>query len=307
MRDYPNLRDFLTALPEGIKRRKVKQKQEKKKRKRKKKKKLWDDTVSDLSRLKIPKQKLQEKKAALRSKNQEIAKVLIEQQKRKHFQRKTEIREQNEEDEEARLQRIFRRVTYNPVLEATKGEAHSFRVQEAGTEGSSTEEWDDEEFSSGSQELEVGKIKSKRITSSERSEMLDNILHQLGDFLKSVEMERKKTKEFRERALEIFERQGEKINSLEEEIVRLRRNQAVNFGESFVDGPQQAQRLTSRPFNPPPRVGGIPAPNSSKPLYSNKYFLPVSSTTKPAPEKEAIIDSDRYGLMGRSVFAARDS
>jgi len=306
MRDYPNLRDFLTALPEGIKRRKGKQKHEKKKRKRKKKKKLWDDTVSDLSRLKIPKQKLQEKKAALRSKNQEIAKVLIEQQKRKHFQRKAEIREQNEEDQEARLQRIIRRVTYNPVLEATKGEPHSFRVQEAGTEGSSTEEWDDEDFSSGSQEFEVGKIKSKRITSSERSDMLDNILHQLGDFLKSVEIERKKTKEFRECALEIFERQGEKISGLEEEIARLRRNQAVNFAESFGDGPHQV-RVTSRPFNPPPRVGGIPAPNSSKPLYSNKYFLPVSSTTKPAPEKEAVVDRDRYGLMGRSVFAARES
>jgi len=306
MRDYPNLRDFLTALPEGIKRRKGKQNQGKRKIKRKKKKKSWDDTVSDLSSLKIPKQKLQEKKEALRSKNQEIAKVLIEQQKRKHFQRKAEIREQNEEDEEARLQRIIRRVTYNPVLEATKGEAHSFRVREAGIDGSSSDEYDYEESSSGSQEVEVGKIKTKRITSNERSEMLDNILHQLGDFLKSVEIERKKTKEFRERALEIFERQGEKISILEEEIVRLKSNQKVSpFPESFIDGSQQVQRVTSRPFNPPPRVGGLPSANSSRPLYHNNYALSVSPNFNPAPEKKVVVDRDRYGMMGRSVFAAR--
>jgi len=303
MRDYPNLRDFLTALPEGIKRRKGKLNQVKKKIK-KKKKKPWDETVTDLSRLKIPKRKLREKKELLRSKNQEIAKVLIEQQKRKHFQRKAEMREQEEEDEQERLQRIIRRETYNPVLEATKGGSHSYRISEAGIEDNSSDEYDYEESSSCSQEPEVGKLKTKRITSEGRNDVLDNILNQLGDFLESVEIEKKKTKEFRERALEIFERQGEKIKILEEEIAHLRSGHTEPFiAEASVVGPQLDYRVTSRPFNPPTRVSQPRSQTPTKPLYQNDNVLPVSPFFNPVKQKK-IVDRERYGLMGRSIFAA---
>jgi len=287
MKRYPDLREFLTALPEGMKRRKNKRKQGSKK---KKKKKPWDENVSDLSRLKIPKQKLREKKELFRSKNQDIAQELIEQQKRKHFKLKSEKREKDWEDEEARIERFNRRISYNPLLEAAKGETQNFQIQEAGAEDSFSDEYEDDEPSSQSEEYH--QFKTSRITSSGKSEMLDSILNQLRGFLQNNAVEKKKTEEFRGRVLEIFERQAEKIRVLEEEITKLRTVQTNPIDPGCP--PQLHQRVTSRPFNPPPRVAQIPTPVPTKPVYQDNKNLSAL--------KNPVNDRNVYGLMGRSVF-----